>query len=100
MPDTAKLNESFTCEVIFKNTLCIALENCKLCVEGLGIFPMTTFDQGDIYPGQTSMSKIACTAWRLGEKKIVVKLNSTQVKGITEEKFITITECKRAMCYE
>ncbi|XP_060637756.2 protein-glutamine gamma-glutamyltransferase 4-like [Anolis sagrei] len=92
MPETAKVNESFTCEVIFENTLCIPLEKCKLCIEGLGIFPMRTFDQGNIYPGQTSTSKIVCTARKLGEKKIVAKLNSTQVKGITEEKFITITE--------
>ncbi|KAL8165520.1 UNVERIFIED_CONTAM: hypothetical protein K2H54_046738, partial [Gekko kuhli] len=46
MPETAKINEDFKCAFIFKNTLSIPLENCKLHVEGLGIFRMETFDQG------------------------------------------------------
>lgn len=46
MPETAKLNEEFTCAFIFKNKLNVPLDNCKLLVEGLGIFQMTTFDQG------------------------------------------------------
>uniref|UniRef100_A0A8C3IIU4 Transglutaminase 4 n=1 Tax=Chrysemys picta bellii TaxID=8478 RepID=A0A8C3IIU4_CHRPI len=46
MPETAKINEDFTCSFIFKNTLSIPLEKCKLHVEGLGIFKMETIDQG------------------------------------------------------
>lgn len=46
MADTAKVNQDFTCAFIFKNTLSIPLENCKLYVEGLGIFMMEVFDQG------------------------------------------------------
>ncbi|KAL7976802.1 hypothetical protein Chor_008751, partial [Crotalus horridus] len=45
MADTAKVNQDFTCAFIFKNTLSIPLENCKLYVEGLGIFIMEVFDQ-------------------------------------------------------
>lgn len=46
MPETARLYNDFTCAFIFKNKLNVTLENCKLLVEGLGIFKMTTFDQG------------------------------------------------------
>ncbi|XP_048367765.1 protein-glutamine gamma-glutamyltransferase 4 [Sphaerodactylus townsendi] len=91
MPETAKINEDFKCAFVFKNTLSIPLENCKLHVEGLGFFRMETFDQGDVAPGDIFKSKIICTPRKTGIKKIVAKLNSTQVKGITVEKLITIT---------
>ncbi|NXI86225.1 TGM4 glutamyltransferase, partial [Rhipidura dahli] len=91
MPETAKLYNDFNCAFIFKNKLNVTLENCKLLVEGLGIFKMTTFDQGDIMPGRIMKSEIICTPTRLGEKKIVAKLISNQIKGISAEKAITIT---------
>uniref|UniRef100_A0A8C0HAX7 Transglutaminase 4 n=1 Tax=Chelonoidis abingdonii TaxID=106734 RepID=A0A8C0HAX7_CHEAB len=81
----------FTCSFIFKNTLSIPLEECKLHVEGLGIFKMETIDQGDIMPGRIIKSQIICAPNRTGEKKIVAKLTSNQVKGISGEKMITIT---------
>lgn len=92
MPEKAKINQDFTCAFIFKNTLSIPLENCKLHVEGLGIFAMETFDQGDLAPGGIFKSKIICAPRKTGLKKIVAKLNSTQVKGISVEKMIDITE--------
>ncbi|KAL2307678.1 hypothetical protein Nmel_000652, partial [Mimus melanotis] len=92
MPETAKLYNDFNCAFIFKNKLKVTLENCKLLVEGLGIFKMTTFEQGDIMPGRIMKSEIICTPTRLGQKKIVVKLISNQIKGISTEKAITITE--------
>ncbi|NXD19443.1 TGM4 glutamyltransferase, partial [Spelaeornis formosus] len=92
MPETAKLYNDFTCAFIFKNKLNVTLENCKLLVEGLGIIKMTTFEQGDIMPGRIMKSEIICTPTRLGEKKIVAKLISNQIKGISAEKAITITE--------
>ncbi|OPJ80298.1 protein-glutamine gamma-glutamyltransferase 4 [Patagioenas fasciata monilis] len=90
MPETAKLNEEFTCAFIFKNKLNVPLDNCKLLVEGLGIFKMTAFDQGDVQPGRIIKSEVICTPTRLGEKKMVAKLTSTQLKGISAEKKITI----------
>ncbi|NWZ37744.1 TGM4 glutamyltransferase, partial [Brachypodius atriceps] len=92
MPETAKLYNDFTCAFIFKNKLNVTLENCKLLVEGLGLFKMTTFDQGDIMPGRIMKSEIICTPTRLGERKIVAKLISNQIKGISTEKGIIITE--------
>ncbi|NXD67019.1 TGM4 glutamyltransferase, partial [Eolophus roseicapillus] len=92
MPETAKLNKEFTCAFIFKNKLNVPLDNCKLLVEGLGIFKMSMFDQGDVMPGRIIKSEIICTPTRLGEKKIVAKLTSNQVKGISTEKAITIVE--------
>ncbi|NXD08709.1 TGM4 glutamyltransferase, partial [Nothocercus nigrocapillus] len=92
MPATAKVDEEFSCAFVFKNTLSMALRDCKLCVEGLGMFKMTSFDEGDIEPGRIIKSKIICTPKRAGEKKIVATLASIQVKGISVEKTITITE--------
>ncbi|NXX74476.1 TGM4 glutamyltransferase, partial [Urocolius indicus] len=92
MPETAKLNKEFTCAFIFKNKLNIPLDNCKLLVEGLGLFKMATFDEGDVQPGRIIKSEVICTPTRLGEKKIVAKLTSTQIKGISTEKAITIVE--------
>lgn len=46
MPETAKLNKEFACAFIFKNNLNMPLNNCKLLVEGLGMFKMTEFDEG------------------------------------------------------
>ncbi|NXW56817.1 TGM4 glutamyltransferase, partial [Eurystomus gularis] len=91
MPETAKLNKEFTCAFIFKNKLNVPLDNCKLMVEGLGLFKMTTFNQGDLPPGRIMKSEIICNPTRVGEKKIVAKLTSNQVKGISAEKSITIT---------
>ncbi|XP_030799561.1 protein-glutamine gamma-glutamyltransferase 4 isoform X2 [Camarhynchus parvulus] len=92
MPETASLYNDFNCAFIFKNKLNVTLENCKLLVEGLGIFKMTTFELGDIMPGRIIKSEIVCTPTRLGEKKIVAKLISNQIKGISTEKGIFITE--------
>ncbi|NXU11896.1 TGM4 glutamyltransferase, partial [Pardalotus punctatus] len=92
MPETAVLYNDFPCAFIFKNMLNVTLENCKLMVEGLGIFKMTTFEQGDIMPGRIMKSEVICTPTRLGEKKIIAKLISNQIKGISTEKAITITE--------
>ncbi|XP_033924080.1 protein-glutamine gamma-glutamyltransferase 4 [Melopsittacus undulatus] len=92
MPETAKLNKEFTCAFIFKNKLNVPLDNCKLLVEGLGIFKMATFDQGDVKPGRIIKSEVICTPTRLGEKKIVAKLTSNQIKEISTEKAITIVE--------
>ncbi|XP_061320474.1 protein-glutamine gamma-glutamyltransferase 4 [Pezoporus flaviventris] len=92
MPETAKLNKEFTCAFIFKNKLNVPLDNCKLLVEGLGIFKMSMFDQGDVKPGRIIKSEIICTPTRLGEKKIVAKLTSNQIKAICTEKAITIVE--------
>ncbi|XP_042662369.1 protein-glutamine gamma-glutamyltransferase 4 [Tyto alba] len=92
MPETAKLNKEFACAFIFKNKLNVPMDNCKLLVEGLGIFKMSTFDEGDVKPGKIIKSEIICTPTRLGEKKIVAKLTSTQIKAISAVKAITITE--------
>ena len=46
----------------------------------------------DVKPGRIIKSEIICTPTRLGEKKIVAKLTSTQIKGISTEKAITIIE--------
>ncbi|XP_019389767.1 PREDICTED: protein-glutamine gamma-glutamyltransferase 4 [Crocodylus porosus] len=92
MPETAKINEAFTCAFVFKNTLAIPLEKSKLYVEGLGFFKMEIFDEGDIRPGGIFKSKIICHPRKAGEKKIIAQLNSMQVKGISVEKIIFITE--------
>uniref|UniRef100_A0A8C8SA85 Protein-glutamine gamma-glutamyltransferase 4 n=1 Tax=Pelusios castaneus TaxID=367368 RepID=A0A8C8SA85_9SAUR len=91
MPEIAKIHEDFTCSFIFKNTLTIPLEKCQLHVEGLGIFKMNTINQGDIMPGRIFKSQIICCPNKTGKKKIVAKLTSSQVKGISAEKMITIT---------
>ncbi|POI34266.1 hypothetical protein CIB84_001982 [Bambusicola thoracicus] len=91
MPETAKVNKDFTCAFIFKNKLNVPLDNCKLMVEGLGIFKMATFDEGDIQPGRIIKSEVICTPTRVGEKKIVARLTSNQVKDISVEKAITVT---------
>lgn len=46
MPETAKIDQDFTCTFTFKNTLSIPLEKCELNVEGLGIFKLEKFDHG------------------------------------------------------
>uniref|UniRef100_A0A8C5M8I8 Protein-glutamine gamma-glutamyltransferase 4 n=1 Tax=Leptobrachium leishanense TaxID=445787 RepID=A0A8C5M8I8_9ANUR len=92
MLETAKINEDFSCTFTFKNTLCIPLENCELHVEGLGIFTLEKFEHGDIPPGRIFRSKIICEPKRTGERKIVAELVSKQIKGISAEKIITITE--------
>ncbi|XP_074006972.1 protein-glutamine gamma-glutamyltransferase 4 [Numenius arquata] len=92
MPEMARLNEDFACCFIFKNKLNVPLDNCKLLVEGLGIFKMAAFDQGNVKPGRIIKSEVICTPTRVGEKKIVAKLTSAQVKAISVEKAITITQ--------
>ncbi|NXC42339.1 TGM4 glutamyltransferase, partial [Penelope pileata] len=91
MPETAKVNKDFACSFIFKNKLNVPMDNCKLMVEGLGIFKMTTFEEGNIQPGRIIKSEVICTPTRVGEKKIVARLTSNQVKDISVEKAITIT---------
>ncbi|XP_038617419.1 protein-glutamine gamma-glutamyltransferase 4 [Tachyglossus aculeatus] len=92
VPETVKIGQNFTCAFVFKNTLSIPLENCKLHAEGLGIFMLETFDQGDVLPGGIFKCRIICTPKKAGKKTIVAKLNSTQVKEIYTEKMITVTE--------
>ncbi|XP_073534258.1 protein-glutamine gamma-glutamyltransferase 4 [Phyllobates terribilis] len=92
MPETGKINENFTCTFTFKNTLSIPLEKCELHVEGLGIFRLEKFDQGDVGPGRIFRSKITCAPKKAGEKKIVAELISKQIKGIHAEKIINISK--------
>ncbi|XP_063778483.1 protein-glutamine gamma-glutamyltransferase 4 [Pseudophryne corroboree] len=92
MPETGKINEDFTCTFTFKNTLSFPLEKCELHVEGLGMFKLEKFNQGDVRPGGIFRSKIICAPKRVGERKIVAELVSRQIKGISAEKIITITK--------
>lgn len=46
----------------------------------------------DVEPGKIIKSEVICTPIRPGEKKMVAKLTSTQIKAISVEKTITITE--------
>ncbi|XP_040209071.1 protein-glutamine gamma-glutamyltransferase 4 [Rana temporaria] len=92
MPETAKIDEDFTCTFTFKNTLSIPLEKCELNVEGLGIFKLEKFEHGDIRPGGIFRCKIVCAPKKAGEKKIVAELISKQVKGLSAERMITITK--------
>ncbi|KAH0627234.1 hypothetical protein JD844_002739 [Phrynosoma platyrhinos] len=92
IPEKAKVNENFGCEVIFKNTFSIPLENCRLLVEDLDISPVKAFDHGIVPPNGIKRSKLNCAAKKIGDQMIVAKWNSTQVKGITAVKFIEITE--------
>lgn len=45
----------------------------------------------DIQPGRIIKSEVICTPTRIGEKKMVAKLTSAQLKGISAEKKIIIT---------
>ncbi|KAM3928287.1 protein-glutamine gamma-glutamyltransferase 4 [Leptodactylus fuscus] len=92
MPETGKFDEDFSCTFTFKNTLSIPLEKCELHVEGLGLFRLEKFDQGDVKPGGIFRSKIICAPKKVGEKKIVAELISKQIKGIHAEKIINITK--------
>ncbi|XP_056376555.1 protein-glutamine gamma-glutamyltransferase 4 isoform X1 [Hyla sarda] len=92
MPETGKINEDFTCTFTFKNTLSVPLEKCELHVEGLGLFRLEKFDQGDVKPGGIFRSKIICAPRKVGERKIVAELLSKQIKGIHAEKIINITQ--------
>ncbi|CAN2389650.1 mating plug formation [Pristimantis euphronides] len=91
MPETGKINEDFSCTFTFKNTLSIPLEQCELHVEGLGMFRLEKFDQGDVRPGGIFRSVIICAPKKVGERKIVAELISKQIKGIHAEKIINIT---------
>lgn len=54
----------------------------------LGLF---SFLPRDIQPGRIIKSEVICTPTRVGEKKIVARLTSNQVKDISVEKGITVT---------
>ncbi|KAM4705111.1 protein-glutamine gamma-glutamyltransferase 4 [Rhinophrynus dorsalis] len=91
MPETTKINEKFYCMFTFKNTLCIPLQKCELHIEGLGLFKLKKIDQGDVEPGGILRAKIVCNPNKTGEKKIVAELISTEIKWISAERMITIT---------
>ncbi|XP_069051328.1 protein-glutamine gamma-glutamyltransferase 4 [Lepisosteus oculatus] len=90
MPATAKTGEPFTCTFTFKNNIGVVMESCKLHVEGLGLFRLETFDQGNVRAGGIFRSKIICTPDRRGERKIIAKITSDQISGISAERSITI----------
>nr|XP_005999060.1 PREDICTED: protein-glutamine gamma-glutamyltransferase 4 [Latimeria chalumnae] len=92
MPATAKIGETVVCTFTFKNQLSIPLDNCKLHVEGLGLFKLETLNQGGIEPGRIFRSKIIFNPTKTGERKIVAKVSSVQINGIAVEKTITVTE--------
>uniref|UniRef100_A0A8C4XBR9 protein-glutamine gamma-glutamyltransferase n=1 Tax=Erpetoichthys calabaricus TaxID=27687 RepID=A0A8C4XBR9_ERPCA len=90
MPESANIGETFSCTFSFKNDTGIPLDNTKLHVEGIGLFQLETFDQGTIKADGVFMSRVICTASKPGERKIIAKITSDQICGITEEKHITI----------
>lgn len=59
---------------------------CKELMLGL-----LSFLPRDIQPGRIIKSEVICTPTRVGEKKIVARLTSNQVKDISVEKGITVT---------
>lgn len=46
----------------------------------------------DLEPGRIMKAEIICTPTRAGQQKIVAKLIAAQVKGISAEKAITVTQ--------
>ncbi|XP_064199960.1 protein-glutamine gamma-glutamyltransferase 4-like [Anguilla rostrata] len=90
LPDTAKLGKKFTGTFTFKNTTGVAMDNCKLLVEGLGLFKLATFNQGNIAVGRIFRSEILCTPYRTGRRKIIAKIISDQISGITAEGFVKV----------
>lgn len=84
--ETLTLN---TCsDSFFKCNNSKGANNPNSCLDYFGF----SFVLRDIMPGRIMKSEIICTPTRLGEKKIVAKLISNQIKGISTEKAITITE--------
>ncbi|MBN3291311.1 TGM4 glutamyltransferase, partial [Polypterus senegalus] len=90
MPASVSVGETFTCTFSFKNDTGLPLDNAKLHVEGLGLFQRETFDQGTVKADGVIVSRVVCTASKPGERKIIAKITSNQITGITEEKHITI----------
>lgn len=66
-------------------------EYIRYCVNNHLFFFFLSYFR-DIRPGGIFKSKIICHPKKAGEKKIIAQLNSLQVKGISVEKIIIITE--------
>lgn len=78
-----------TCsDYFFKRNYSKVADNLNSCWDYFGF----SFVLRDIMPGRIMKSEIICTPTRLGERKIVAKLISNQIKGISTEKGIIITE--------
>ncbi|KAJ8290846.1 hypothetical protein GJAV_G00018270 [Gymnothorax javanicus] len=90
LPTTAKLGEQFTGSFTFKNTTGLPMDDCKLLVEGLGLFQLATFDEGNIAVNRIFKSEILCTPYRTGRRKIIAKIISKQISGITAEGFVNV----------
>ncbi|KAI1885613.1 hypothetical protein AGOR_G00205630 [Albula goreensis] len=90
LPDTAKIGKQFTGTFTFQNTTGLPMDNCKLLVEGLGLFQLTTFNEGNIPVGRIFRSEILCTPYRTGKRKIIARIISDQISGITAEGTVTV----------
>ncbi|XP_002937793.3 protein-glutamine gamma-glutamyltransferase 4 [Xenopus tropicalis] len=91
VPETVKTGQQITCRFLFDNTLNIKLENCEMNVEALDIFHLQRVAEWDLNPGEALSFRIKCRPKITGEKKIVADFISTQIKGITMEKIIHVT---------
>ncbi|XP_018610188.1 protein-glutamine gamma-glutamyltransferase 4-like [Scleropages formosus] len=91
IPSQGSLGKPFTCTFTFKNNTGVTMENCKLQVEGLGLFKLTTFNKGDVGVGMIFRSKVICIPIRTGRRKIIARVTSNQISGITAEGFINIS---------
>ncbi|KAJ8290848.1 hypothetical protein GJAV_G00018290 [Gymnothorax javanicus] len=90
LPTTAKLGKQFVGTFTFKNTTGMQMDDCKLHVEGLGLFQVETFDQGNIAVNRIFKSEILCTPYRTGKRKIIATIISNQISGITAEGFVNV----------
>ncbi|KAJ8385678.1 hypothetical protein AAFF_G00183910 [Aldrovandia affinis] len=90
LPVTAKLGEPFTGTFTFKNTTGVPMDNCKLLVEGLGLFKLATFNHGNVPVGRIFRSEILCAPYRRGPRKIIATISSDQISGITAEGAVTV----------
>ncbi|KAJ8288266.1 hypothetical protein COCON_G00009250 [Conger conger] len=90
LPATAKIGQQFRGTFTFKNTTGVAMDNCKLLVEGLGLFKLATFNEGNIPNGKIFRSEILCTPYRTGRRKIIAKIISDKISGIIAEGFVNV----------
>ncbi|KAG9345116.1 hypothetical protein JZ751_009659 [Albula glossodonta] len=72
------------------NTTGLPMDNCKLLIEGLGLFQLTTFNEGNIPVGRIFRSEILCTPYRTGKRKIIARIISDHISGITAEGTVTV----------
>ncbi|XP_006893113.1 PREDICTED: protein-glutamine gamma-glutamyltransferase 4 [Elephantulus edwardii] len=91
IPSKVQVGSPCICTCTIHNILNIPLTNAKFHTESLGLSQRQIFHKGVVEPQKSASIQVKCNPTKPGEKKLIIKFFSNEVKEIYKEKIVHVT---------